>query len=582
MMSSSGATENHQKRLAIGILLAGVGLLILSVLDKSVLTRYVPMPPYVASWLQIYARFAGIFLVGVALLARPIVQSQLAGRLEGWLGVGLRSRLLLVGIVVTYVLLYSAFTSYRHYSFNSATYDLGIMDQTVWNTAQGRPFESSLVSAETQKDTFLAVHFQPLLGLLAPLYWIYPSVYWLLIFQSLCLGIGAIPLYHIARQETQSYLAAIVLVIAYCLFPPMGYANRFDFHPEIMAVPLLLAAWQAIISGKLTLASLWLGLALLAKDDLGLTVAMIGLVIAVSTKRIRFGLIWCTLGVAFSLAVLLVLVPMFRGGPPIALARYGWLGSTPLQMIGTILSRPTFVLAKIQELGWFHMAGQLFFPVALLPFGSPLHLLLVAPTLGYNLLADFLPQHTAYFQYIVPLIPTIFIATVYGISNFVRWSARLLQHTLPAWTQKDYRFFCLVALISAALFSFWYDNPIRDHGVVPAAWIQQSNAQAVREALPRVPDEVRVITTNQYGSQLSHRRLLDVYYVRPGDVSGVKTADAAFLNLLDTRDATPEGYRKLLVAFMQENFGVVYSNDGVIILQRNTGDRAALDRLLRE
>lgn len=67
-----------------------------------------------------------------------------------------------------------------HYHFNSAAYDLGIQDQVVWNIAQGNWYGSSY---ETRN--YLGDHLQPLMVVLAPFYKIYPTVYWLLAFQTL-------------------------------------------------------------------------------------------------------------------------------------------------------------------------------------------------------------------------------------------------------------------------------------------------------------------------------------------------------------------------------------------------------------
>lgn len=580
MIHNGGASRGFRYYPTAGPLIIGMTLITLSLLDWAAVPKLIPMPSHVAISLQAYIRFWGIILAAIGLLAPLIVRSRLAVHLEAWFSVKRHSQLLLTGIVVMYVLVYVAFTSYRHYVFNSAAYDLGIMDQAIWNTSQGRPFESSLASDNSGTPIFLGSHFQPLMGLVAPLYWIYPSVYWLLILQSICLGLGAIPLFHIARQELQSSLAGIALALAYCLYPPMGYVNRFDFHPEIMAILFILTAWYAISSKKLRLASLCLGLTLLTREELGLTVAMIGLVAAISGERRRFGLIWCVLGISYSLVALLAMIPAFRGGPSIGFARYSWLGSTPPQILGTIVSRPAFVLSGIQQLGWFYMLEQIFAPVALLPLASPLYLVLLVPTLAYNLLANYAPQHTAYYQYITAVVPTVFIAAVYGASNLIRWFPRFFARSFLARDRTDCRFFCLLILISLAAFSFWYNSPIRDHGVVSSAWTRLPNEEAVRRAINTIPPDARVITTNHYGSHLSHRRFLDVYYLRPDDLSGIQAADIVFLNLQDSRDATNEHYQKLLSASMTAGFGVVYHKEGVVVLQRNAGSRDEMDQLL--
>ena len=61
--------------------------------------------------------------------------------------------------------------------------------------------------------------------------------------------------------------------------------------------------------------SLWLALALFGKEEIGLTVAMVGLAGALIFKRVRFGLTWIGIGLAYSLAALFIVIPLFRGEP---------------------------------------------------------------------------------------------------------------------------------------------------------------------------------------------------------------------------------------------------------------------------
>ena len=294
----------------------------------------------------------------------------------------------------------------------------------VWNTSQGRPFEESI-----EGKNYLGDHFQPLMALLAIPYRLYPSVYWLLIFQSVCLGLGGIPVFRLARRAFLSPLAGLAFALAYYLYPAVGYINRFDFHFEVVVIPLLLAAWDALVTDRPRLASLWLGLALFGKEEIGLTVAMTGVVAAISLKRIRFGITWFFIGIAFSLTALLILIPMFRGGPSDTLLRYGWLGQTPTQILSRLVLDPGYVLRGIQRLGWFYMVVQLFGPVAFLNLLQPLFLLMTLPAFAYNLLSGFDAQHTAYYQYVTPIVPGVFIGAIYGAAWLGKHAERSMDDT---------------------------------------------------------------------------------------------------------------------------------------------------------
>nr|MBA3531964.1 DUF2079 domain-containing protein [Ardenticatenales bacterium] len=70
-------------------------------------------------------------------------------------------------------------------------YDLGIYDQTIWNLSQGRIWQTTLV----YETGGYYDHFEPILALLVPLYWLWPDVRVLLIVQAISLGLGSLPIY---------------------------------------------------------------------------------------------------------------------------------------------------------------------------------------------------------------------------------------------------------------------------------------------------------------------------------------------------------------------------------------------------
>src|SRR5262249_19841324 len=100
-------------------------------------------------------------------------------------------------------------------------------------------------------------------------------------FQSLALGLGAIPVFLLARHWMPRWpLVGVLLVVTYLLCPALIGENVFDFHPVALATPLLLAAVLALVKrryGWFTLAGI---LAAMCKEDVGVSVAMLCLYIA--------------------------------------------------------------------------------------------------------------------------------------------------------------------------------------------------------------------------------------------------------------------------------------------------------------
>ena len=80
-------------------------------------------------------------------------------------------------LILAYTVTYSALSIVKHNTFHSATFDLGIMSQVIWNTAQGRIFEISLDRAlDTELiGSYLGNHVRPIFLLIAPFYRLWPD-----------------------------------------------------------------------------------------------------------------------------------------------------------------------------------------------------------------------------------------------------------------------------------------------------------------------------------------------------------------------------------------------------------------------
>jgi len=517
-------------------------------------------------------------------------------RLDRWiLRDGRRARLLLIVLILMYAVLWAGVTFLRHYYFHSKGFDLGIQDQVVWNTAQGRPFSRSF---EVTND--LGDHVRPYLALLSPVYVVLPSPYVLLAFQSFALALSAWPLYRLGKRKFNS--PAIGLAVAFCglAYPPLGFLNRADFHCEVVAVPLLIAAYERVDVDDLRNAAVFMGLVLFAKEDTGLTVAALGLIVAFYHKRWRFGLTWAFVGVAYSLIALFLIIPAFRGAPSDTLARYQWLGDTPLEMLRTIVSRPGCVLQRIIMAKHTLTSLQLLAPLAFLPLLSLPALLPAVPTLLYNYMAQFPFQETIYFHYMATVIPFMSIAGVLGLHWLTTsaWGGRSWGLILPRQMRSGQGIgLGLSMMLLATLASWAYENPITTNTLTSSVTVRQMkktgrnpealssppivqpNDAAIREGLKHVPDDAYLVTTIHYAPHLSQRRNIQVLFAPELILdSGV---EAIFLNLKDVRvGMSYEDYRQYLESAARSGFGVTFYRDGVLLVQKGTGDFGQLRRLL--
>ena len=71
------------------------------------------------------------------------------------------------------------------------------------------------------------------------------------------------------------------------LQPSLGYLALFEFHPKTLATPLLLGAVVALAAGRSRTAILCAAAAALAKEDVALPIAVLGMVHALRASRGR-------------------------------------------------------------------------------------------------------------------------------------------------------------------------------------------------------------------------------------------------------------------------------------------------------
>ncbi len=528
-------------------------------------------------------RLAVVVLTGLVAVffAGPSLTSLAAakvGWLDSWLtGRQYRAAVALGTLVAAYVGLWCAVSFARHYLFHSS-YDLGIMDQVAWNSSQGRLFARSI---EVPSD--LGDHVRPYLTALGLVYTVAPSPYVLLAFQNLVLALAAVPLYRLARRQLASPAIGLLLAFSFLAYPLLGFVSRFDLHIEALSVPLLILAYDRIDMRQLRSASLYLALTLLCKENLGLTVAALGVFAAVVHRLWKFGSAWAAIGVAYSLTALFIVIPAFRGEPSDTLTRYDWLGGSDTNIVWAVLAQPALVAEKLFTMDHLMTLLQSFAPLAFVPLAGWPALLPAAPTYVYNFLSSNQIQGSIYAHYLAPAIPFVFIAALAG-----------LRRLDPGGAATSRRAAAPAVLMAVAVAASWiYQNPITGNATVslgmtteirpmegalgsaPSVPLVWPNDAAIREGLRKVPDARGLLTTAYYAAHLSQRQWIEMLPKSPV-ASLDPRAHVLFMNLSDQRSWTCNDYFDIVKVAAGSGFGVEFERMGVFVLVKGRDDNGRL------
>ena len=204
-----------------------------------------------------------------------------------------------IALMATWILIlgYIAWMSYetilRYDTFKATAFDLGNMDQVLWNTIHGRPFQFTNQGSDFYgPPTRLAIHVEPIILPLSLLYLFHADARLLLVFQTLTIAAGGWPIYVLTRKYIPTLpLLAPTLVGAYYLMPALLGVNLFDFHPVSLATPLLLYAVLALEYKRYRWFLVTCVLAASCKEDVPFAIALLGVLVLWKYKLPRLGAI---------------------------------------------------------------------------------------------------------------------------------------------------------------------------------------------------------------------------------------------------------------------------------------------------
>ena len=478
---------------------AGVGLL-----APLVFAAWLFRAEWAEVWLNPAVGLLPLLLVWLACIRRP----------PGLGAPGRISRGSVPGLAALFAIWLGTLTLMRHQSLQTYGCDLGIFDNVLWNTVHGHVLHSAILNRH-----FFGEHASPILLLLAPLYALWQDARLLLLVQAVALAWAALPLYRMAARQLGP-AAGLVVLFLYFSYVPLQGLYLFDFHEVALALPLLAYATEHLTRGHFRRLLLFLGLALLCKEELALTLVAFGLVLllfprsagplpatASCAPRRRLGLFLVLAGMATFLWLTGWLVPAFRQAPFPYIDRYSHLGNGLSGIAWTALTEPGRVLETVGEPAKDLYLRGLFSPVLYLNWLNPAAVLLLLPTVARSVLSNHGPQYSLFFHFLGPLVPFVF----YGLSSGLGW---LLRRRWPGDGVPARRRGARRARLQIALLLLFFTGIVG--GTRPVTlWQNACKGLKRRPALDRlltlIPPEASVCAHNHLVAQISNRQDATVF-----------------------------------------------------------------------
>jgi uncharacterized membrane protein len=403
---------------------------------------------------------------------------------------------------VGFAILFGTLGVLNHRGFGTWAYDMAIYDQAIWLVSRGG-------------QTFMTVrgldvwghHFNPLIYLFVPLYWLGAGPEVLYVVQNAVIGAGALPVYLIAKHRFGRPVVGLLFAAVFLAYTPVQFVAWVNFHPEALAITPFLFAWWCAQTRRWRWFFVCLVLALFTREDVALAVVMLGVVLAVTKRRgptarhdLKIAAATAALGAAWYLVATQLVIPHFNDGSQAFYLEnfFGDYGGTFPGIARTILRHPDWVVRDAVQHDRIVFYKKLLWPLGWAPLASPLHLLMALPQMLASVIGGQVYARRIEYQYTAIMIAPFMIAAIEGVHNVVRWTRR--------WPHPRRRKAMLATwLVGCAWITnvAWSPSPV---GALYSVWAQDNpRAAAMRSAVAIVPDDATVTSSYDIGPHLSHR-----------------------------------------------------------------------------
>lgn len=465
----------------------------------------------------------------------------------------------------------------RHHSFGTCMLDFTIYDQLMWNATQGRWLECAFFNFEPfgyrladYGNNFFAEHFIPTLFLLFPLYWLFPDPLTLLAAEPVYLALAAVPVYMIANKKLDSRVLGVVFAAAWLMNPILQQKTFKDFHVDGMVPLLLLGAVAAYLHGRRLLYFVLLLLTLGCKEEMAVAVTALGVFLFFGEKDRKTGAATFALGLGWFIAVVMFVLPWFRGGEPVRhLGYFRYLVPdaepgdeiTKGLLLKSMIMNPwhtvTEVITQSRLRGLLYLIG----PFALTILWSRWAFFFLLPSMTIAIMSGVHFQHTMEYQYGITLLPMAAVASIYGMAYLLRRGvepgARLPASGVAGGS--------LALLLTG--FLLWGEYSFMPGGgrYAPVDYEVLPHNELAHRYLEAIPEDARVSAQIEVGAPLGQRRYI---YMFP------ELMDAEWI-MLDTRSlrfplSDQEYFGRVRALLDSGEWGVyLQPEDGFILMKKD-------------
>ena len=299
----------------------------------------------------------------------------------------------------------------RYGAVHNQTFDLALYARLAWGVAHGE------LSDPIGGGHFFGGHLSLVLLPLGLLGRVFGTVPVLLIAQSLCVALAALPIAALAMRRLGTP-AGVVAAISFLFYPNLGHVTTYEFHPGNLAVLPLCYALDAL-DRQSPRALLWLCVAVVAcRASLALQTLMLGVLALRSGAAMRrTGLRIALFSLAYFALFMWFSSPALHNTTPTSASlHFGKWGGSPFGVLTSLLRDPALVAQHFTAPARLLYPLLVLAPLACLALLRPRLLLVALPPLAQNLVSEFPTSIALYSHYLTPTVPALVAASIEGLA----------------------------------------------------------------------------------------------------------------------------------------------------------------------
>ncbi len=399
--------------------------------------------------------------------------------------------LMIVGTVV-FAVFFSLLGILNHWGLRTQLNDLGHIEQALWSLTRG---DFAMSVSDPTFESRLVMHSNIILYLVAPIYAIFPFSETLLILSAVAGAAAGYLLYRLSRELLKNEALAVMLGLALLLNPWVQSLVLYDFHVDVLALPLLMLVLLFVEKRQPVAFCVSIVLLLTVKEDMPLLVFFLSIFI---WRRWSFQM-------AFGAAVMaLTYWIVLEGGTRMLLgttlgahtfSRFKEFGDTPSEAILYLVTHPWVAVLEILTPKKLIYLVMTFLQGGYLAILSPIFALAAIPNIAQNVLdATNFQSNITFVYYSGIVIAVLYAGTAYSLQK---------------------RHGRLAPIVVAGLIFFPIQSIVFSYLLSPAPYSERmtwadysalTDPTAVQRMIEKIPTEAGVFTQNNLGAHLSRRK----------------------------------------------------------------------------